>query len=119
MARGVDRGSHGKPRTDHRGNRSGPTQRFRGTVSSEPLILEDGLAYDGHDGVWAGPYPHWTGTKWINTYQVGSMPGGDGFALAGIATIPGSSSIWGTGWVGRSASNHTQDSLIAAYGGTR
>ena len=26
------------------------------------------LTYDGHDGVWAGPYAHWTGTKWINAY---------------------------------------------------
>jgi hypothetical protein len=88
------------------------------TVSSQPLILEDSLTYDGHDGVWAGPYAHWTGTKWINAFQVASMPGSDGFGLLGMATIPGSASIWGVGSVGRSASNHTQDSLIAVYGGT-
>jgi len=38
--------------------------------------------------------------------------------LSDIAAIPGSSSIWGAGSVGRSASNHTHDSLIAVYGGT-
>jgi hypothetical protein len=76
------------------------------------------LTHDGHDGVWAGPYAHWTGTKWINAFQIASMPGSDTFSLRGMAVIPGSSSIWGVGWVGRSASNHTQDSLIAVYGGT-
>jgi hypothetical protein len=86
--------------------------------SSALFMVADALTYDRHGGVWAGPYAHWTGTKWINTYQVGSMPGSDGFALIGIATIPGSSSIWGAGWVGRSPSNQTQDSLIGSYGGT-
>jgi hypothetical protein len=76
------------------------------------------LTHDGHDGVRAGPYAHWTGTKWINAFQIASMPGSDTFSLRGMAVIPGSSSIWGVGWVGRSASNHTQDSLIAVYGGT-
>src|ERR1700689_388502 len=88
------------------------------TVSSEPLSVDFALTYDGHDGVWAGPYAHWTGTKGINAFQIASMPGSDTFSLGGMAVIPGSSSIWGVGWVGRSASNHTQDSLIAVYGGT-
>jgi hypothetical protein len=88
------------------------------TVSSEPLSVDFALTYDGHDGVWAGPYAHWTGTKWINAFQIASMPGSDTFSLGGMSVMPGSSSIWGAGWVGRSASNHTQDSLIAVYGGT-
>ena len=88
------------------------------TVSSEPLAVEFALTYDGHDGFWAGPYAHWTGAKWINADQVGALPGSDTFALIGMAVIPGSPSIWGVGWVGRSATNATQDSLIAVYGGT-
>jgi hypothetical protein len=92
--------------------------RIPGTVSSQPLIVVFELTYDGHDGFWAGPYAHWTGTKWINAYQVASMPGTDGFGFNAIATIPGSSSIWGAGSVGRSPTNQTQDSLIGVYGGT-
>ena len=65
-----------------------------------------------------GAFAHWTGTKWLNTFQIASMPGSDGFALEDIAAIPGSASIWAAGSVGRSPSNHTQDSLIAVYGGT-
>ena len=89
-----------------------------GNASGSPLILEDPLIFDGHKGVWDGAYAHWTGTKWVNAFQIASMPATDAFGLSDIATIPGSSSIWGVGWVGRSASNHTQDSLIAVYGGT-
>jgi hypothetical protein len=92
--------------------------RIPATVSSEPLSVEFALTYDGHDGFWAGPYAHWTGTKWINAFQIASMPSTDTFGLAAIATIPGSSSIWGVGWVGRSPTNQTKDSLIAVYGGT-
>jgi hypothetical protein len=43
--------------------------------------------------------------------------GNDSFALLAVASIPGSASIWAAGWAGRSPSNNTQDSLIAAYGG--
>ena len=89
-----------------------------GTVSSEPLSVVFALTYDGHDGFWAGPYAHWTGTRWINAYQVASMPGADGFGFNAVAAIPGSSSIWGVGSVGRSPTNQTQDSLIGDYGGT-
>jgi len=44
------------------------------------------------------------------------MPGTDGFGLGGLATIPGSASIWGVGRVGRTPTNDTWDSLIAVYG---
>ncbi len=74
-------------------------------------------AYDQHSGIWAGPYAHWTGSRWLNTYQVAALPGADGFALLAVATIPGSASVWAAGWAGRSTSDSTQDSLIAVYGG--
>jgi hypothetical protein len=92
--------------------------RIPGTVSAQPLSVVFALTYDGHDGFWAGPYAHWTGTKWINAFQIASMPRNDGFGLNAIATIPGSSSIWGVGSVGRSPADQTNDSLIAVYGGT-
>ena len=85
--------------------------------SSQPFIVSYDPTYDGHDGVWAGPYAHWTGTKWLNTNQVASLPGADTFALLTVAAIPGSASVWAAGWAGRSPSNNTQDSLIAVYGG--
>jgi hypothetical protein len=91
--------------------------RVPAQVGSEPFILQGPLTYDGGSGVWAGPYAHWTGTKWINAYQIGSMPNADVWALNAMAVIPGSASIWGAGWVGESPSNQTQDSLIAVYGG--
>ena len=80
--------------------------------------MEYPLTYDGHDGVWAGS------VRALDRHEVDQcLPdrvhaGHDGFGLEDIAAIPGSSSIWGVGSVGRSPSNHTQDSLIAVYGGT-
>jgi hypothetical protein len=85
--------------------------------SSEPFIVNYAPTYDGRRGIWAGPYAHWTGTRWRNTNQTASLPGNDSFALLAVASIPGSASIWAAGWAGRSPSNNTQDSLIAAYGG--
>jgi hypothetical protein len=102
----------------HWTGRAWTSAKVPAAVSSQPLIVEDPLTYDGHDGVWMGAFAHWTGTKWLNTFQIASMPGSDGFALEDIAAIPGSASIWAAGSVGRSPSNHTQDSLIAVYGGT-
>jgi hypothetical protein len=92
--------------------------RIPATVASQQLLLGDPLTFDRHNGVWAGAFAHWTGTKWVNAFQIASMPANDSFGLLDIATIPGSSSIWGVGWVGRSTTNETHDSLIAVYAGT-
>ena len=92
--------------------------RIPATVSSEPLLLGDPITYDGHRGVWAGPWAHWTGTKWVSAFQTASVPGSDAFGLAQVTAIPGSSSVWGAGWASRSTTNQTHDSLIAVYGGT-
>jgi hypothetical protein len=97
---------------------TGWTQRaVPSKVGANLFILGNPLAYDGQNGFWAGPYAHWTGTKWVNAYNVGHLPGTDTFALLGFTPVPGSGSVWGVGWAGRSPTNSTQDSLIADYGG--
>jgi hypothetical protein len=87
-------------------------------VGSKEFVLEDPFIFDGHSGVWAGAYAHWTGSQWVNAFQVSAMPGNDGFGLLDIAAIPGSASIWGVGSAGKSPSNSTKDSLIGLYGAT-
>jgi hypothetical protein len=89
-----------------------------GSNPALPLSAAGPLTYDGRNGVWAGPYAHWTGTKWINAFQVLDMPLADGFGIIAIAAIPGSASIWGVGSVYRTPTSHTLDPLIAVYGGT-
>jgi hypothetical protein len=90
-------------------------------VGSNPaltLTAAGPLTYDGRSGVWSGPYAHWTGTKWINTFQVLDMPLADSFGIIAIAVIPGSASIWGAGSVGRTPTSRTLDPMVAVYGGT-
>lgn len=59
----------------------------------------DQLTYDGHDGVWLGPFAHWTGQRWVNVDQLG--PGQPGaIYLGATAAIPGSGSSWAVGGCG-------------------
>jgi hypothetical protein len=70
---------------------------------------------DGGAGVWLGSWAHWTGSHWVNT-----VPGPafctDGCALAGLARVPGRTTVWGVGYTSRSASGTGWDSLIGVYG---
>lgn len=92
-------------------------QRWTRQAVPAKLLASTTLTYDGHRGLWAGPYAHWTGTRWLNAFRINSMPGADGFGLVSIAAIPGSVSIWGAGWVGRTPASRVKDSLIAIFGG--
>jgi len=86
------------------------------TVSGGPLLVGDPLIYDGHSGVWSGSWAHWTGRRWINAFRIAALPTDDGVGLVALATIPGSPSIWAAGWVGRTPTGSTHDSLIGVWG---
>jgi hypothetical protein len=55
------------------------------------LLTTDVLTADGRGGVWAGPYAHWTGTKWISLRADAKRLGASVTALAPIA---GTGSTW-------------------------
>jgi len=68
------------------------------------------LTYDGRGGVWAGPYLHWTGSRWIDAFPAADpFPSLSGFSLQAIAPVPGSGSLWAAG-----ADNKGR--MIAVYG---
>lgn len=60
----------------------------------------NGLVWDDHDGVWLGPYAHWTGHRWIRTRPAAPTTA---FELLTVTGIPHSASAWavGTGQHGR------------------
>jgi hypothetical protein len=63
------------------------------------LGVVDQLTYDGHDGVWLGPFAHWTGRRWLNVDQL--EPGQAGtIYLGATAAMPGSGSSWAVGGSG-------------------
>jgi hypothetical protein len=74
-------------------------------IPSGLSFLGPSLTYDGHDGVWAGPYAHWTGKRWISTVPVPFTLG-----VYTVAPIPGTNSAWGNGQAG------TPRSVIEIYG---
>lgn len=86
-------------------------------AGGQPLIAKGSLVYDGADGVWAGPYAHWTGRQWINAFP-GKLTGASAYSLTSIAAIPGTTDLWGVGWVTRTPTDKTHDTLIARYGTT-
>lgn len=73
-------------------------------IPSRLSFLASQLTYDGHDGVWAGPYAHWTGKRWI------TVPVPDDLGVYTVAPIPGTNSAWGNGQAG------TPRSVIQIYG---
>ncbi len=83
-------------------------------VAGQPFILAgQNLTYDGHDGVWAGPYAHWTGRRWINALAFAQH---QGIGLDdGLAPIPGTPSVWATG-AATQTGQKIQHDVIAIYG---
>lgn len=70
-----------------------------GRSAGHLLGVVDQLTYDGSDGVWLGPFAHWTGQRWINVDQLG--PGQPGaIYLGATAAIPGAGSSWAVGGSG-------------------
>lgn len=59
--------------------------------SASPLIS------DGRSGVWLGPDVHFTGSRWVGTAP-GKL-GGETAGILSIAVIPGTTSVWGVGFV--------------------
>ena len=53
-----------------------------------------GFVFDHHNGVWLGPYTHWTGRRWIRTRPAGPSAA---FELVTVTGIPGSASAWAVG----------------------
>lgn len=87
-------------------------------VSGQPFIVAgQSLIYDGHDGVWAGPYAHWTGRRWVNTF---SFAPDQHQSIAGLddrlAPIPGTDSVWAIGAASRPGGNNIGNDVIAIYG---
>ncbi|MGO8959951.1 MAG: hypothetical protein ACLQFR_21660 [Streptosporangiaceae bacterium] len=76
------------------------------------LATSDVLTADGRGGVWAGPFAHWTGRKWISLRADASRLDG---LLTGLAPVAGSRSTWlvgGLAWHGR------DESFVAVNGKT-
>jgi hypothetical protein len=72
-----------------------------------------GFIYDNHNGVWLGPYLHWTGRRWISTSPHG--PNGS-FELMFVAPVPGSASAWAVGFNSARPGSRSSRGLIALYG---
>jgi hypothetical protein len=72
-----------------------------------------GFTYDDHDGVWLGPYTHWTGRRWIRT-----DPGGPttAYELNYVTAVPGSASAWAVAFSGAHVGHRTYAGLITLYG---
>lgn len=85
-------------------------------ADGEPLVVQNVLAYDGGSGVWAGPFAHWTGQRWVNANPGRKLADGDAYSLSAIAPIPGTAILWAVGWVARTPTDNTHDTLIARYG---
>jgi hypothetical protein len=56
-----------------------------------------GFVFDDQDGVWLGPYTHWTGRKWLATSPAGPT---EAYELMEVAPIPASASAWAVGFPG-------------------
>lgn len=87
-------------------------------AGGKPLIVGRVLTYGG-GGVWAGPFAHWTGQRWLNTSPGREFAGGDSYSLSAIARVGGTASMWAVGRVARTPADKTPDSLIARYGPAR
>ena len=80
------------------------------------IATSDGLITDGQGGVWAGPWAHWTGRRWLGTVPGPSFAGNlNSFDLRGLARIPGRTTVWGVGEVSHSPTSPIWDTLIARY----
>jgi hypothetical protein len=68
-----------------------------------------GFIFDDHNGVWLGPYTHWTGHRWVRTSPAAPT---SALELMEVSAVPGSASAWavGVGTPGR------YDGVIAYYG---
>ncbi len=84
-------------------------------AAGAPLVVKGELAFDGGSGVWAGPFAHWTGRRWVNADPGRELTGASGYALAGIAPVQGTAGLWAVGWVTRTPADKTHDTLIARY----
>jgi hypothetical protein len=73
------------------------TQRDIPAARTGVSYWDGDLIYDNAGGVWLGPFLHWTGSRWINTYSPQLFTELGGFNFEGAAAIPGSASIWATG----------------------
>jgi hypothetical protein len=71
------------------------------------LVTTDVLTADGHGGVWAGPFAHWTGEKWISFRADAQRLEG---MLTALAPIPGTKTTWLVGGL----VSHGQDQSFAA-----
>jgi hypothetical protein len=56
-----------------------------------------GFVFDDQDGVWLGPYTHWTGRKWVATSPSGPT---EAYELMEVAPVPRSASAWAVGFPG-------------------
>lgn len=74
--------------------------------SGQLFVVSPALTYDGATGVWAGPYAHWTGRRWVNAFEFGRN-------LDNLAVIPGTPSIWSNG---RQSLGGTERATIDVYG---
>ena len=76
------------------------------------LLTTDVLTPDGRGGIWAGPYAHWTGRKWISLRADAKRLDG---AVTALAPIANTSSTW---LVGGLAWHNRDESFVAVNGKT-
>lgn len=90
--------------------------RWREIVAPRQMPASDELVTDGSGGLWAGPWAHWTGIRWVNTSPSVSFVGvNNSYNLHGLARVPGRTRIWAAGLVSHTPSSSSWDSLIAQY----
>ncbi|HEY2549920.1 MAG TPA: hypothetical protein VGI64_05020 [Streptosporangiaceae bacterium] len=83
------------------------------------MMFGDPEVTDRHGGVWLGPFAHWNGHGWIDTFPSQHSPVGHllsqhfGIFFGGLARIPGSDTVLAAGGISRGSVSWA---VLAAHG---
>jgi hypothetical protein len=82
-------------------------------TASSGLATNQGIAADGHGGLWMGPDGHWTGQTWLDTTPGSGFSPDRAYRFAALARVPGTGTIWGVGSITASGGS---DPMTASFG---
>lgn len=102
------------------GRRHWNGQRWR-VIPSAPagVMTGDPEVTDRHGGAWMGPFAHWNGHGWIDTFPAQNSPVGHllaqhfGIFFPGLARIPGTDTVLAAGGISRGSGSWA---VVAAHG---
>jgi hypothetical protein len=108
------------------GNRHWNGKRWRTLRFPHPgygVLILSPTVLDGHGGAWFGPFAHWTGRQWVDTFPAANSPLGRlmgtryGVSILAMARIPGTRTILAAGALSRdqSPTRSITNALIAAH----